>query len=82
MLKLINIVQNNNFMEADYIPENSTVKAHVTLNSITKEGHADLVEDYGSMYGRMAINGLKRTLDELNKGKISEIPKERLVMWY
>ncbi len=81
MLKLINIVQNNNFMEADYIPENSTTKGHVTLNVITKESHADLVENYGSMYGRMAINGLRNTLDELNKGKISEISKER-VMWY
>lgn len=82
MLKLVNIVKNNNFIEADYIPESSNKKAHAKLNLITDEISAEIIEEYGSMYSRMAVNGLKRILDEINVGKIGEIPKERIVMWY
>lgn len=82
MLKLINMAKNDNSIEADYIPENSNIKAHATLNFTTVKSSAEIIEEYGSMYSRMAINGLKRTLEELSKGKISEIPEERIVMWY
>ena len=32
MLKLVNIKLQNNIIEADYIPENSRLKAHVSIN--------------------------------------------------
>ena len=82
MLKLVNIVKNNNRIEADYIPENSSKKAHISLDTDTHEYSAENIEEYGEIYGRMAANGLIRTLNELEKNKISSIPKERLVMWY
>lgn len=82
MLKLINIKYDKEFIEADYIPEGSNVKAHIFLHKIAKESHADVIEEYGTTYSRMAINGLKRILNELNSGKITDIPKERIVMWY
>jgi hypothetical protein len=82
MLKLINIRKTDNIIEADYIPENSKQKAHVSLNISTDEMSVETIEDFGSMYGRMAINGLKRTIEELKKGKINKVPEERVVMWY
>ena len=82
MLKLINIKNDKDIIEADYVPEGSSVKAHVSLSKTSREGHADVIEEYGTMYSRMAVNGLNRTLDELNSGIIKEIPTERLVMWF
>ena len=82
MLKLINIKINDNVIEADYIPENSSLQAHVALNIVTKEESYEVIEDFGGTYGRMAINGLQRTADELKNGKIQKIPEKRIVMWY
>lgn len=82
MLKLINIVKNENTIEADYIPEQSAQKGHVILNVSTYEGDGDIIDSYGSMYVGMAISGLRRILRELKNKKINDIPKERLVMWY
>ena len=82
MLKLINIIKNKNIIEADYVPEQSDKKAHVSLNMVTNEFNYDVIDEYGTMYARMALNGLRRTLEEFNKGKINNIPKERAVMWY
>lgn len=80
MLKLVNIRKNENIMEAEYIPESSDLKAHVSLDIETGEGDYELIEEYGWEYGRMAISGLRRTLEELKAGK--EMRTERLVMWY
>lgn len=80
MLKLVNIVKNDNIIEADYIPENSDQKARVTLNVSTGEYKVESLKDYGSMYSRMAVNGLQRTAKELKENK--RLPKERTVMWY
>lgn len=82
MLKLINIKKGDNLIEADYIPESSNLKAHISLNIESQEYNAEEIEEYGAVYSRMAANGLIRTLDELNNGKIKTPPKERLVMWY
>lgn len=82
MLKLINIVKNDNVIEADYIPEHSEKKAHVTLNVSTNDYSAENIDEYGSMYSRMAVNGLRRMIEELQKGKIKEVPKEKIIMWY
>lgn len=82
MLKLINIVKNEKYIEADYIPENSTKSAHISLDLKTHDYSAEDIENYGSTYSRMAANGLIRTLDEINSGKRKEIPTERNVMWY
>lgn len=82
MLKLINIAKNNNTIEADYIPETSLKSAHISLDINTNKFNAEIIDDYGSMYSRMAANGLIRTLNELKSGKRKELPSERLVMWY
>lgn len=82
MLKLINIVKGKNKIEADYIPENSNKSAHISLDIETKKYTADEIAEYGSMYSRMAANGLIRTLEELRNGKREKIPSERLIMWY
>ncbi len=74
MLKLINIKDDKDTIEADYVPESSSVKAHVSLHKTSKDGHADVIEGYGTMYSRMAVNGLKRTLDELNSGVLKAVP--------
>lgn len=82
MLKLINIKKNKNIIEADYIPEQSGKTAHVSLNFETNEFDYNIVDEFGSMYAKMALNGLRRTLEELSKGRINDVPKERTVMWY
>lgn len=82
MLKLINLKMNENIIEADYIPEQSKEKAHISLNTLTDEFKSEEIKGYGSMYQRMALNGLKRTLEELANGKIFDVPKDRIVMWY
>lgn len=82
MLKLVNIKNNEDTIEADYIPESSELKAHISLNKDTNEYVSESLEDYGYQYERMAANGLIRTLRELISGDIVEAPKERLVMWY
>ena len=82
MLKLINIIKNNDKLEADYIPESSDKKAHISLNIMTHDYTADDIEEFGSEYSRMAANGLIRTLEEFDSGKRNKLPSERLVMWY
>ena len=82
MLKLVNIVKNDDYIEADYIPENSTEMAHVRYSITTGKGDFDLVDGYSGVYGRHAIEGLKRTISELESGGRKELPEERLVMWY
>lgn len=82
MLKLKNIAIGLTKIEADYIPEGSDKSAHITLDIKTRNYAAENIEEFGSMYGRMAANGLIRTLEELKSGKRKEIPSERLVMWY
>lgn len=82
MLKLINIVKHEKVIEADYIPESSNKSAHISLDIETETYTADNIEEYGTMYSRMAANGLIRTLKELKYGTKKEVPNERLVMWY
>lgn len=82
MLKLINITNNEQTIEADYIPESTELKAHISLDKKTKKYNAEVVENYNYSYPRMAANGLIRTLEELDSGLIDQTPKERLVMWY
>jgi len=82
MLKLINIVKNENNIEADYIPEQSNQKGHVILNSLTREGNGDIIDSYGTMYLSMALSGLRRILNEISDNKITEIPTEKMVVWY
>lgn len=82
MLTLVNIIKNNDVIEADYIPESSNYKAHIALDLLTEEYSAENIQEYGSMYSRMAANGLLRTVKELNEGKITGIPEKRIVMWY
>lgn len=82
MLKLINIKMNDDILEADYIPEDSNKKAHVSVNKNTGEITAEVIDEYGKMYSRMAVNGLDRIWNELKSKKISSLPEERLVMWF
>ena len=82
MLKLINIVKNENNIEADYIPEQGGTKGHVTLNSLTEEGEGDIIDSYGTMYLSMALSGLRRILSEINNKKIDDVPTEKMIVWY
>ena len=82
MLTLINIIKNENGIEADYIPENGDKRAHIQINTLNNVCYAEDIQPYGSMYSRMAINGLKKILSEIQKGIIAELPKKRVVMWY
>jgi hypothetical protein len=75
-------VKNDDVIEADYIPEHSEKKAHVALNVSTDDYTVEDIDEYGSMHSRMALNGLRRMIEELQKGKIKEVPKEKIVMWY
>ena len=82
MLRLINIRNNEKTIEADYIPESTNLKAHISLDKETQEYEAEPIEKYEFCYPRMAANGLIKTLEELSSGLRKEVPKERLVMWY
>lgn len=80
MLKLKNIKVSGNLIEADYFPEQDNRSAHVSIDIKSGKETIQIIEDYGGMYARMALNGLRRTLDEINKG--GNIQSERVVMWY
>ena len=80
MLKLKNIRINGNLIEADYFPESDDRSAHVSLDSYTGVETREVIEEYGGTYARMALNGLKRILKDIQKGKT--IPDERVIMWY
>lgn len=80
MLKLKNIRINGNLIEADYFPESDDRSAHVSLDSHTGVETREVIEEYGGTYARMALNGLKRILKDIQKGKT--IPDERVIMWY
>lgn len=82
MLTLTNIVKTDKIIEADYSPESSGKTAHVSIDLTNDKENAAILDEFGSMYSRMAINGLRRTLRELEKGEITEAPKNRVVMWY
>ena len=82
MLKLINIRITDDTIEADYIPEDSSDQAHISMNMTNGSVTVDIIEEYGRMYSRMAVNGLQKIFDELKSKKINEIPNTRLVMWY
>ena len=82
MLKLINLKKDDINIEADFIPEDSDKIAHIIMNINSMEYSADEIEGFGKVYARMAANGLISTIEELNGGKIEELPSERLVMWY
>ena len=81
MLKLINIKVNDDMIEADYIPEDSSRSAHVYIDRNDFFTHADIIEQYGKTYGNMAIAGLKDILNKITNGKTT-VPKEKTVMWY
>lgn len=82
MLKLTEIKMNRDKIEAYYIPESSDAKARIVLDTSTRDYQAEIVEEYGSHYARMAANGLIKTLEELQSGKRESLPSERVVMWY
>ena len=82
MLRLVNIRNNEKTIEADYIPESTDLRAHISVDKETQEYEAESIEKYEWCYPRMAANGLIRTLEELSSGLIKEAPSERLVMWY
>lgn len=82
MLKLINIKMTDDIIEADYIPEDSSDTARVSMNLKNGDVSVETIEEYGKMYSRMAVNGLQKIFDELKSKKINEIPNERLVMWF
>ena len=82
MLKLKNIKQTDKTIEADYTPEQSNKTAHVFIDMTNGKGNADIIDEFGTMYSRMAINGLQRILAELKRGTITEIPNSRIVMWF
>lgn len=83
MLKLKNIVLNNGVIEADYFPESETeLFAHASYDPTTGKGDYTKLKGYEFGYAGMAIQGLMKTIDELNNHEISELPKERTVMWY
>ncbi|MDO4541488.1 MAG: hypothetical protein Q4C00_01480 [Bacillota bacterium] len=82
MLKLINIKRNDEYIEAEYLPEDSKEKGYVKVNIKTKKivdsQHSKYEEPYEnySECRRMAANGLLSIADD------SLLPQEKLVMWY
>ncbi|MCM1525176.1 MAG: hypothetical protein NC120_12050 [Ruminococcus sp.] len=82
MLKLINITKDDQNISADYIPENSQKQAHVKLSTTKDVYDVEVIDEFGQMYGSMALNGLRKILRELSDGKINELPKERRVVWF
>lgn len=82
MLKLINIKKDDETISADYVPENSGIQAHISLNFITREHKDEEIPGYGAMYSAMALNGLRKIIKELQTNEISEVPKTRNVVWF
>ena len=82
MLKLININKTNSFIEADYIPEDSEQIGYVKFVFTTNEKISRPAKGFERTYPSMAIEGLKRVLDDIKNNPGYQVPRERLVMWY
>ncbi|MCH5187925.1 MAG: hypothetical protein J1F63_05935 [Oscillospiraceae bacterium] len=82
MLKLININKTNTYIEANYIPEDSNQVGYIKFDFTTNEKTSMPAEGFERTYPSMALNGLKRILDDLKSDPSYQVPRERLVMWY
>ena len=82
MIKIVDIKLHNKKFTAKYIPEDSQKKYDVEYDSESNTCKWQTSEEYGSTYGRMAVNGLKELCKDLEDKTVSEIPKEKIVMWY
>lgn len=82
MIKLINIKRSDNFIEADYLPEDSKERGYVKVDTQTKEiiesRHSKYEEPY-EKYSECRIMAA-RGLRELIEAKT--IPEEKIIMWY
>lgn len=76
MLKLQNINRTNSYIEAHYIPENSSEVGYLKLNCQTKQIVDSKITSYGEWYQSHAITALKQLL------KKDDLPNEKLVAWY
>ena len=82
MLRLKNIRMTNEYIEADYTPEDSVKHGFARLYLKTGEIEHKMVNGYETTYPSMAIQGLKGILERLNSDHKFELPKEKTVMWY
>lgn len=82
MIKLIDINFQDRKFTAKYIPEDSNAKLEVEYDAGSGKYMWEKSEEYGDTYGRMAVNGLKELYKDLEDKTVSEIPKEKIVMWY
>ena len=83
MVRLKNIKICDGIIESDYYPESENTEfGHVSLNIATGEEKYSILDEYGKNYAVKAIYGLERIIEKLNVNEISELPKERTVMWY
>ncbi len=79
MLKLKNIKLNNNILSSKFYPENSEDFGTVSINIETMEVIEKTPSKYDEtfpIYLNHAIEGLKKIIGT------TELPKEKLVMWY
>lgn len=82
MLKLINIKRDNGYIEAGYLPEDSSEKGYVKVDiktrKIVESQHSRYEEPYEeySECRTMAAQGLLAIADR------EDLPEEKLVMWY
>ncbi|MBR3870469.1 MAG: hypothetical protein IKJ17_03100 [Clostridia bacterium] len=78
MLRLVNIKKTNDYIEANYIPEDCESSGFVRMYLNDDKIISETVEGYETTYPSMAIKGLKNILESQK----CEIPKEKVVMWY
>lgn len=79
MLRLRNIVKNNNQISASYYPEDSDVKGFVSVD--IKSG--EILDSDTTSYDEPFNAYLSHAAQALNKmADLDSFPSEKIVMWY
>lgn len=79
MLRLKNIARNNDYISANYYPEDSEIAGFVSVDINSGEIFDSDTTSYDG-YLNAYLSHAARALSEMSKS--DSLPSERLVMWY
>jgi len=80
MIKLKNIVMENNAVKSEIVPEDSKMSGTIEINLLENK-IVNFALPIGYEWCKNHLYHAKRVLIELSRTK-TEIPKEKLIMWY
>ena len=83
MIRLKNIVLENNIISADYYPERSKVGGKISVDAFTGEVvHFEPSPNDSETPSYHAVNRLNEIIRLKERGEIEDIPSETCILWY